>query len=47
MDFSIPEKTQRLLEDLDFFIEDVIKPIEQEDDNILIIDNRREDTKTH
>ena len=31
MDFAIPEKTQKLLAELDAFIEDVIKPIEQED----------------
>ena len=34
MDFAIPEKTKKLLADLDAFIEDVIKPIEQENDNI-------------
>ena len=34
MDFAIPEKTQKLLTEFDAFIEDVIKPIEQEDDNI-------------
>ena len=37
MDFAIPEKTQKLLAELDAFIEDVIKPIEQEDDNIRFL----------
>ena len=37
MDFAIPEKTQKLLTELDAFIEDVIKPIEQEDDNIRFL----------
>tara|TARA_B100000686_G_scaffold354669_1_gene466286 strand:+ start:3296 stop:4552 length:1257 start_codon:yes stop_codon:yes gene_type:complete len=46
MDFSIPEKTQRLLDDLDVFIEDVIKPIEEENDNIRFFDHRREDSRT-
>ena len=46
MDFAIPEKTQKLLADLDAFIEDVIKPIEREDDNIRFFDHRREDSRT-
>ena len=46
MDFAIPEKTQKLLAELDAFIEDVIKPIEQEDDNIRFFDHRREDSRT-
>ena len=46
MDFAIPENTQKLLADLDAFIEDVIKPIEQEDDNIRFFDHRREDSRT-
>ena len=46
MDFAIPEKTQKLLDDLDTFIQDVIKPIEQEDDNIRFFDHRREDSRT-
>ena len=46
MDFNIPEKTQQLLDDLDAFIEDVIKPIEQENDNIRFFDHRREDSRT-
>ena len=46
MDFNIPEKTQKLLDELDAFIEDVIKPIEQENDNIRFFDHRREDSRT-
>ena len=46
MDFAIPEKTQKLLTELDAFIEEVIKPIEQEDDNIRFFDHRREDSRT-
>ncbi|MEC7924244.1 MAG: acyl-CoA dehydrogenase, partial [Actinomycetota bacterium] len=46
MDFNIPEKTQKLLNDLDTFIDDVIKPIEQENDNIRFFDHRREDSRT-
>ena len=46
MDFRIPKKTQTLLADLDTFIEDVIKPIENEDDNIRFFDYRREDSRT-
>ncbi len=46
MDFNIPAKTQQLLDDLDRFIEDVIKPMENEDDNIRFFDHRREDSRT-
>jgi alkylation response protein AidB-like acyl-CoA dehydrogenase len=46
MDFHIPAKTQQLLDDLDQFIADVIKPIEAEDDNIRFFDHRREDART-
>lgn len=46
MDFNIPAKTQQLLDDLDQFIDDVIKPIEAEDDNIRFFDHRREDSRT-
>lgn len=34
MDFTIPNDIKSLLDDLDHFIEDVIRPIENEDDNI-------------
>ena len=46
MDFNIPATTQQLLDDLDTFIEDVIKPMEAEDDNIRFFDHRREDSRT-
>ncbi|MFT4659690.1 MAG: acyl-CoA dehydrogenase, partial [Ilumatobacter sp.] len=46
MDFSIPESTQQLLDQLDAFIESTIQPIEQEDDNIRFFDHRREDART-
>lgn len=46
MDFNIPATTQQLLDDLDQFIEDVIKPMEAEDDNIRFFDHRREDSRT-
>ncbi len=46
MDFTIPARTQQLLDDLDAFIDDVIEPMEQEDDNIRFFDHRREDART-
>lgn len=46
MDFAIPASTQVLLDDLDQFIADVIKPMENEDDNIRFFDYRREDSRT-
>ena len=46
MDFAIPSNTQQLLDDLDQFIEEVIKPMENEDDNIRFFDHRREDSRT-
>ncbi len=46
MDFSIPTDIQQLLDDLDQFIDDVISPIENEDDNIRFFDHRREDSRT-
>jgi acyl-CoA dehydrogenase len=46
MDFSIPDSTQRLLDDLDQFIVDVIEPMEREDDNVRFFDHRREDSRT-
>ena len=39
MDFNIPEKTQKLLDELDAFIEAEIKPLEQENDNIRFFDH--------
>jgi acyl-CoA dehydrogenase len=46
MDFDIPKDIQDLLGRLDQFIEDVIKPLEQQDDNIRFFDHRREDART-
>jgi acyl-CoA dehydrogenase len=46
MDFEIPADIQALLKRLDQFIEDVIKPLEQQDDNIRFFDHRREDART-
>jgi alkylation response protein AidB-like acyl-CoA dehydrogenase len=46
MDFSIPDSTQQLLDDLDEFIVDVIEPMEREDDNVRFFDHRREDSRT-
>ena len=46
MDFVIPTDIQNLLDDLDEFIDDVIKPIENENDNIRFFDHRREDART-
>jgi acyl-CoA dehydrogenase len=46
MDFDIPASTQQLLGELDQFIVDVIKPMEDEDDNIRFFDRRREDSRT-
>ena len=46
MDFEIPEDIAALLKRLDDFIEKVIKPLEQKDDNIRFFDHRREDART-
>jgi alkylation response protein AidB-like acyl-CoA dehydrogenase len=46
MDFDIPEDITALLKRLDDFIETVIKPLEQQDDNIRFFDHRREDART-
>ncbi|HSG91598.1 MAG TPA: acyl-CoA dehydrogenase family protein [Pseudomonadales bacterium] len=46
MDFDIPKDIQALLDRLDKFIEEVIKPLEQKDDNIRFFDHRREDART-
>jgi acyl-CoA dehydrogenase len=46
MDFTIPKDIQDLLARLDKFIEEVIKPLEQTDDNIRFFDHRREDART-
>ncbi len=46
MDFDIPQDIQKLLDRLDAFIEDTVKPLEQQDDNIRFFDHRREDART-
>ncbi|MGE3074394.1 MAG: acyl-CoA dehydrogenase family protein [Dehalococcoidia bacterium] len=46
MDFSIPDDITELLRQLDQFIEDEIKPLEQQDDNIRFFDHRREYART-
>ncbi len=46
MNFDIPEDIQTLLNQLDEFIDEVIKPLEQQDDNIRFFDHRREDART-
>lgn len=46
MDFEIPDYLQNYLAELDVFIEDKIRPLEQQDDNIRFFDHRREDART-
>ncbi len=46
MDFAIPDDIQQLLADLDDFIEEKIKPLENSNDNIRFFDHRREDART-
>ncbi|MFT7688048.1 MAG: acyl-CoA dehydrogenase [Candidatus Azotimanducaceae bacterium] len=46
MDFDIPQKLQDYLSVLDKFIEDEIKPLQQENDNERFFDHRREDART-
>ena len=46
MDFEIPKDIQDYLIVLDDFIEKVIKPLENENDNIRFFDHRREDART-
>jgi alkylation response protein AidB-like acyl-CoA dehydrogenase len=46
MDFTIPDDIQKLLGELDEFIENKIKPLEQSNDNIRFFDHRREDART-
>jgi len=46
MDFDIPADITELLQRLDKFIDEVIKPLEQQDDNIRFFDHRREDART-
>ena len=46
MDFALPPDLAAYLDELDDFIEKVIKPLEQKDDNIRYFDHRREDART-
>ena len=46
MNFDIPEELQDYLNELDLFIENTIKPLENQDDNIRFFDHRREDART-
>ena len=46
MDFNIPKDLADYLVELDEFIERVIKPLENADDNIRFFDHRREDART-
>jgi len=46
MDFEIPSDIRAKLVELDDFIERVIKPLENEDDNIRFFDHRREWART-
>jgi acyl-CoA dehydrogenase len=46
MNFELPDDLSALLDELDRFIDDVVKPIENSDDNIRFFDHRREDSRT-
>jgi acyl-CoA dehydrogenase len=46
LDFDIPDDIRDLLRRIDEFIEQVIAPLEQQDDNIRFFDHRREDART-
>src|SRR4051795_311893 len=46
MDFELPPDLADYLVELDDFIERVIKPLENENDNIRFFDHRREDART-
>ncbi len=46
MDFDIPHSIASFLTEVDQFIEDKIKPLENKDDNIRFFDHRREDART-
>jgi len=46
MNFELPDDLSALLDELDRFIDDVVKPIENADDNIRFFDHRREDSRT-
>ena len=46
MDFDIPGDITAYLAEVDTFIDEVIKPLENKDDNIRFFDHRREDART-
>ena len=46
MDFDLPQDLADYLKELDDFIEQEIKPLENENDNIRFFDHRREDART-
>ena len=46
MDLNLPPELAAYLDELDEFIERVIKPLEQRDDNVRFFDHRREDART-
>ena len=46
MDFDIPAELAGYLKELDAFIEQEIKPLERQEDNIRFFDHRREDART-
>jgi alkylation response protein AidB-like acyl-CoA dehydrogenase len=46
MDFDIPADIATFLGEVDRFIEETIRPLEQRDDNISFFDHRREDART-
>ena len=47
MNFDIPKEISDYLIEVDKFIDDVIKPLENKDDNIRFFDHRREDARPH
>ena len=46
MDFSLPDDLTAYLSELDRFIDQKVKPLEQRDDNIRFFDHRREWART-
>ena len=46
MDFAIPDDIQATLDALDAFIEEEIRPLEEQDDNGRFFDHRREWART-
>ena len=46
MDLNLPEELTDYLDELDRFIEEEIRPLEQQDDNVRFFDHRREHART-